>query len=192
MICRFLAALGIGGEWAVGAALLSETWPKRWRPWIAAALQSAVNIGVHAGHGRRRYLLAALPKRCVFLVGMLPALMVFWIRRAVPEPEEWQRGHDQAGQRAAADPRPVPRQGPPHHDADDPGLCLVADGPLGVHVSGSCSTCATFRTSRGWADAEKQQLRQPGDGPGDGHLDRAAISWPAGIAKLLGYRRAIA
>ena len=31
MICRFLAALGIGGEWAVGASLLSETWPARWR-----------------------------------------------------------------------------------------------------------------------------------------------------------------
>ena len=46
MICRFLAALGIGGEWAVGASLLSETWPRRWRPWIAATLQRAVNIGV--------------------------------------------------------------------------------------------------------------------------------------------------
>jgi len=40
-ICRFLSALGIGGEWAVGASLLSETWPKNWRPWIAAVLQSA-------------------------------------------------------------------------------------------------------------------------------------------------------
>src|SRR6187551_1634187 len=46
MLCRFLSALGIGGEWAVGASLLSETWPKAWRPWIAAVLQSAVNIGV--------------------------------------------------------------------------------------------------------------------------------------------------
>jgi MFS family permease len=46
MIFRFLAALGIGGEWAVGASLLSETWPKKWRPWIAATLQSAVNCGV--------------------------------------------------------------------------------------------------------------------------------------------------
>src|SRR4051812_32517578 len=33
---RFLSALGIGGEWAVGASLLAETWPRRWRPWIAA------------------------------------------------------------------------------------------------------------------------------------------------------------
>src|SRR3954452_21020230 len=46
LIFRFLAALGIGGEWAVGSSLLSETWPKRLRPWIAAVLQTAVNLGV--------------------------------------------------------------------------------------------------------------------------------------------------
>src|SRR3954449_12936705 len=46
LIFRFLAALGIGGEWAVGSALLSETWPRKWRPWIAAVLQTGVNIGV--------------------------------------------------------------------------------------------------------------------------------------------------
>src|SRR5439155_5582339 len=44
-IFRFLAALGIGGEWAVGSSLLSETWPKRWRPWVAAVLQTGVNLG---------------------------------------------------------------------------------------------------------------------------------------------------
>ena len=49
MIFRFLAALGIGGEWAVGAALLSETWPKQWRPWLAAVLQTAVNVGILRG-----------------------------------------------------------------------------------------------------------------------------------------------
>ena len=53
LIFRFLAALGIGGEWAVGASLLSETWPRRWRPWIAAVLQSGVNVGHPAGLGRR-------------------------------------------------------------------------------------------------------------------------------------------
>jgi MFS family permease len=46
LICRFLAALGIGGEWAVGASLLSETWPKKWRPWIAGVLQTGVNLGI--------------------------------------------------------------------------------------------------------------------------------------------------
>src|SRR5438876_11533054 len=46
MIFRFLAALGIGGEWAVGSSLLAETWPRRGGPWIAAVLQTGVNIGV--------------------------------------------------------------------------------------------------------------------------------------------------
>lgn len=88
LIFRFLAALGIGGEWAVGASLLSETWPRRWRPWMAAVLQTGVNLGVMLA-GLTIYLLADYPERSVFLVGILPALLVLWIRRAVPEPEEW-------------------------------------------------------------------------------------------------------
>ncbi len=95
LICRFLAALGIGGEWAIGASLLSETWPKKWRPWIAAVLQSGVNLGIlfacaavwiiaysfrDSGHHFERY---------VFLIGVVPALLVFWVRKNVPEPDEW-------------------------------------------------------------------------------------------------------
>ncbi len=89
LIFRFLAALGIGGEWAVGASLLSETWPAKWRPWIAAVLQSGVNIGILVAVFAHR-LLTAAPPRYLFLVGILPALLVFWIRRAVPETDEWQ------------------------------------------------------------------------------------------------------
>jgi len=88
LVFRFLAALGIGGEWAVGASLLSETWPKRWRPWIAATLQSAVNCGILlaclAGA-----LLKGHPPQWIFLVGVLPAFITLWIRHAVPETEEW-------------------------------------------------------------------------------------------------------
>ena len=94
-IFRFLAALGVGGEWAVGASLLSETWPKKWRPWIAAVLQCGVNIGilmaVFANH-----LMAKSEPKYLFLVGILPALLVFWIRRAVPETDEWQAAKQQA------------------------------------------------------------------------------------------------
>jgi len=88
MVFRFLAALGIGGEWAVGASLLSETWPRRWRPWIAAVLQTGVNVGILAAVLANQILAKASP-RYLFLVGILPALLVFWIRRAVPEPAEW-------------------------------------------------------------------------------------------------------
>ena len=88
LIFRFLAALGIGGEWAVGASLLSETWPRKWRPWIAAVLQTGVNVGILAAV-LAHTLLASHPPRYLFLVGVLPAILVFWIRRAVPETEEW-------------------------------------------------------------------------------------------------------
>lgn len=93
MIFRFLAALGIGGEWAVGASLLSETWPKKWRPWIAATLQTAVNCGVLlaclAG-----WLLAGQEPRFIFLVGVLPAFLTLWIRKAVPETEAWEQARE--------------------------------------------------------------------------------------------------
>src|SRR5262245_51329919 len=89
LVFRFLAALGIGGEWAVGSSLLAETWPRRWRPWMAAVLQTGVNLGVMLA-SLANFLLAAYPPRTVFLVGVLPAFLVLWIRRAVPEPEEWQ------------------------------------------------------------------------------------------------------
>jgi MFS family permease len=96
MIYRFLAALGIGGEWAVGSSLLSETWPKRWRPWIAAVLQTGVNLGVLLAC-LTTFLMADLHPKYVFLVGVLPALLVFWIRRHVPEPEEWHAAKKSAG-----------------------------------------------------------------------------------------------
>jgi MFS family permease len=96
MIFRFLAALGIGGEWAVGASLLSETWPRRWRPWMAAVLQTGVNLGIMLA-ALTNLLLAGQPPRSVFLVGILPALLVLWIRRAVPEPEEWQGAKRESG-----------------------------------------------------------------------------------------------
>ncbi len=92
MLFRFVAALGIGGEWAVGASLLAETWPRSWRPWIAAVLQTGVNVGILFAaavvHGLAS-LPFHIPERYVFLIGVLPALMVFWIRRRVPEPETW-------------------------------------------------------------------------------------------------------
>jgi MFS family permease len=77
----------------VGSSLLSETWPRRWRPWIAAVLQAGVNLGILIAC-LAVYLMASLPPRTVFLIGILPALLVFWIRRQVPEPAEWQAARE--------------------------------------------------------------------------------------------------
>src|SRR5256885_10710351 len=70
LIFRFVAALGIGGEWAVGSSLLCETWPRRWRPWMAAVLQSGGNLRILIAC-LAVYVMAALPPRTVFLVGIL-------------------------------------------------------------------------------------------------------------------------
>lgn len=75
---------------------MSETWPKRWRPWIAATLQTAVNVGVLlacvAG-----WAMKGVAPRWIFLVGVVPAFLVLWIRHAVPEPEEWHEARKDAG-----------------------------------------------------------------------------------------------
>ena len=106
MLFRFVAALGIGGEWAVGASLISETWPRNWRPWLAAMLQTGVNLGILGAAITVWLLSLVLPPhadRYVFLVGVAPAFLVFWIRRHVPEPEAWQRAQQEnAGERPRA------------------------------------------------------------------------------------------
>ena len=100
MIFRFLAALGIGGEWAVRASLLSETWPSHWRHWIAAILQTGVNMGILVAT-LASFLLAGAPPWCLFLVGVLPAIMVLWIRRSVPVSGAWQASGDDRARRLA-------------------------------------------------------------------------------------------
>jgi MFS family permease len=90
LVFRFLAALGIGGEWAAGSSLIAETWPRRWRPWVSAGLQSAYQIGIILAT-LTTFLMAAQKPQWVFLVGAAPALLTFWIRRAIPEPDEWHR-----------------------------------------------------------------------------------------------------
>ena len=102
MIFRFIAAIGIGGEWAVGSSLLAETWPKAWRPWIAAVLQSGVNLGILFAAGLVGLLSIVLPpqsERWVFLIGVLPAFLVYWIRKKVPEPEAWQHAQTETARK---------------------------------------------------------------------------------------------
>jgi MFS family permease len=113
-IFRFIAALGMGGEWSLGVALVMEIWPNRSRALLAGLIGAAANVG---------YLLIAflglilsqiltdvdhflrgtgLPShwvdeltghegwRILMLLGALPALLTFFIRLFVPESEKWQ------------------------------------------------------------------------------------------------------
>ena len=92
-IFRFILGLGMGGEWNTGATLVAETWPTELRAKAISIVQSSWAIG---------YALAALAVgivlhyadwRIAFFVGILPAFVVLWIRRGVPESEMWQERH---------------------------------------------------------------------------------------------------
>jgi MFS family permease len=90
---RFLTALGIGGEWAAGAALVAEVWPEEKRAKAAGILQSAWAAG---------FLIAAVVNllmresgwRPMFVVGVAPALVALVVRLWVKEPERWLKARE--------------------------------------------------------------------------------------------------
>ena len=85
---RFLTGLGVGGEWAAGAALLAETWPERARAKGAAILQTSAGMGYFAA-AFIYLLVGSYSWRLVFLVGALPAVLVFFVRGRMNESERW-------------------------------------------------------------------------------------------------------
>lgn len=88
---RFLLGLGMGGEWTTAAALIAETWRPAHRAKALGLMQSAYAIGEAIAALVVFFVLPYFGWRAVFFVGVLPALLVFWIRRRVPEPEIWLR-----------------------------------------------------------------------------------------------------
>ncbi len=95
-IYRFLTALGIGGEWAAGAAIVAETWPEDKRTKAAGILQSAWAGGFFLA-AAFNLLLKDYGWRTLFLVGVLPAFVALLVRWWVKEPERWVQAHDRDG-----------------------------------------------------------------------------------------------
>ncbi len=90
-IFRFILGLGMGGEWTTGAALIAETWPAEHRGKALGLMQSTWAIGEMIAAFVVAVVLPSFGWRAVFLVGVLPALFVLWIRRDVPESTLWLR-----------------------------------------------------------------------------------------------------
>lgn len=88
---RILLGLGMGGEWATGASLVAETWPGPHRDKALALMQSAFALGYGLAAIVVFFVQPIAGWRGVFFVGLLPALLTFWIRRRVREPAAWQR-----------------------------------------------------------------------------------------------------
>jgi MFS family permease len=95
---RFLTGLGVGGEFAVGVALVAEVMPATARPYTLGLLQaisalgniSAAMINLGLGVAQEQGLVSS-PWRIMFLIGAVPAMLALVIRRRLKEPEQWQR-----------------------------------------------------------------------------------------------------
>jgi len=96
LMWRALLGIGMGGEWASGAVLVSETWPPEHRNKAVSIMQSGWAIGYIIAAVMAALILGAPGAtrdqwRWLFLVGVLPAVFTLWIRRNVREPEAWKR-----------------------------------------------------------------------------------------------------
>ena len=88
-VFRIFLGIGMGGEWASGAALVSETWPAQHRGKALGLMQSAWAIGYGAAAMVTGLVLPYWGWRGVFFVGILPAFFTLWVRRHVEEPALW-------------------------------------------------------------------------------------------------------
>jgi MFS family permease len=96
-VLRFLVGLAIGSEWVTGASIVSELWPDKARGRGVGLMQSGLGIGFFLASFAWLFVGAMGPSawRYMFLIGVLPALLTLWVRRAIPESERWERVNDQ-------------------------------------------------------------------------------------------------
>jgi MFS family permease len=102
-IFRICLGIGMGGEWASGAALVSETWPPQHRGKALGLMQSSWAIGYGLAAIVTALVLPRWGWRAVFFVGIVPAFFTLWIRRRVPEPELWVKSRAAAATARFAD-----------------------------------------------------------------------------------------
>jgi MFS family permease len=99
-VLRFIASLGMGGEWSLGVSLISEIWPAKARPLLSGLIGAAANVGFflvgamaiplnHYGKAFSHAFHDAPLWRLLFIAGAVPALLTFFIRIFVPESEKW-------------------------------------------------------------------------------------------------------
>ena len=95
---RFLAGVGIGGEWGIGAALVSEDWPEERRTMGAALMHTGYYIGFFFAAAANYFIGSRFGWRYMFAVGGVPAIFIAWIRKNVREPVRWENKLEQLGE----------------------------------------------------------------------------------------------
>ena len=97
LVLRFLFGIAMGGEWGLGASLVMESVPAKTRGVISGLLQAGYPCGFFLAALANWLLIDHIGWRGLFIVGALPALLVLYIRRTVPESPVWEAGKAEHG-----------------------------------------------------------------------------------------------
>ena len=101
VLSRFMVGVAVGSEWATGSSMIAELWPDNARGKGAGLMQCGLGIGFFVASLVWLFVapLGADSWRYMYLIGVLPALLTLWIRRAIPESPLWEAA-DQKRQQA--------------------------------------------------------------------------------------------
>jgi MFS family permease len=91
---RFLVAMGVGGEWAVAASLVAEVFPPRARAHASGIFHASSVLGTWMA--TLAGMAVGAQWRYAYLIGVLPAVLILWVRATVREPAKWQAKADEA------------------------------------------------------------------------------------------------
>ena len=101
---RFLAGIGIGGEWAMAGTYVAEAWPEDRRKQGAGYLQTGYYAGFFLAAALNFTIGAHYGWRAMFLCGAAPVLVSLFTLARVKEPKRWEKAHEQDNAQSAAKP----------------------------------------------------------------------------------------
>ena len=112
---RFLVAMGVGGEWAIASAMVNEVFPKRSRAHVGGLFHASSVLGTYLAVMAGIFLIgnesvqqwaeglevdvvekSTIPWRLGFVLGVVPAVLIIWIRMSLKEPDSWKQAQKEA------------------------------------------------------------------------------------------------
>ena len=181
---RFLTGLGVGGEFAVGVALVAEVMPVRARPFALGLLQALSAVG-NISAAIISLVLVDLEERgavgsawrIMFVIGAVPALLAILIRRRLKEPEQWQAASDEQLKKQLGSYSEL-FANPRWRKNALVGLIMAASGVIGLWGIGFFSIDLNRSVFRKTFESE---LRKNGEAEKDRDYLRAIVSNPQGF-----------
>ncbi len=181
---RFLTGLGVGGEFAVGVALVAEVMPVKARPFALGLLQALSAVG-NISAAIISLVLVDLEERgavgsawrIMFVIGAVPALLAILIRRRLKEPEQWQAASDEQLKKQLGSYREL-FANPRWRKNALVGLTMAASGVIGLWGIGFFSIDLNRSVFRKTFESE---LRKNGEAEKDRDYLRAIVSNPQGF-----------